>query len=71
MGGAPYLALVYRNAVVVQLAGRLAGVTRDPKALQRCWQLVAAAKDHRAAETALGDAIWEAEAGALLWDAGG
>ena len=59
MGGAPYLAQIYRNAVVVRLAGRLAGVTRDPTALQHCWRL-AAGKDQKAAEVALGSAIWDA-----------
>ena len=57
MGGAPYLAVIYRNAVVVRLAGRFSGVTRDPGALRVCHDL---AKDAKGPEM-VANAIWEAQ----------
>ena len=64
MGGAPYLAVIYRNAAVVRLAGRFAGVTRDARALQRCRELAKGAADAPGgAEMAVGKALWDAEAG--------
>lgn len=61
MGGAPYLAVIYRNAAVVRLAGRFAGVTRDARALQRCRELAKGAADAKGAEMAVGKALWDAE----------
>ena len=67
MGGAPYLAVIYRNAAVVHLAGRFAGVTRDARALQRCRELAKGAADAKGAEMAVGKALWDAEAGHGWW----
>lgn len=66
MGGAPYLAVVYRNCVVIHLAGHFSGLTKDPVALERCHHLVQRAKmerpdDVNAPKNAVGDALWRAE----------
>ena len=71
MGGAPYLAVIYRNAAVVRLAGRVAGVTRDAAALQRCRELAQGAADAQGAERAVGKALWDAEAGCWMLESGG
>ena len=68
MGGAPYLAVVYRNCVVVHLAGRFSGLTKDPVALQRCHHLMQQATmerpdDANAPKIAVQDALWRAEVG--------
>lgn len=71
MGGAPYLAMVYRNCGnVVHLAGRFSGLTKDPVALQRCHHLMQQAKmersdDANAPKIAVQDALWRAEVGFL------